>query len=348
MSTQRQRKANRHNAKLSTGPVTEQGKQAVRRNAYKHGLYAQFANLGEWEDPEALAALNQGYIDDYQPVGAVEQDLTAQAVRTIWQIRHLCNIERHFCETQLASKWKICLATGGVPDDSSLGNLWHAQSIPCRGWAGRTSFFDIVSRRKARAQRDYDHAIEALERQQESRLAESALAYQVARAETSLGIVPASQTNQKLNREIGFDPQKSPFDPPPQAALPSGSPESAQTPEIVTASPVNPGTIEPQSGHPATPSNQKRNCEIGFDPQFPQNAPPDPPKVVADHPNIREIVQTPVVFSTCTEESGIARLPRHPETLSNQKPNPEIGFDPQKSPIEPRAPAGQPVEGPLM
>jgi len=288
MSTQRQRKANRRNAQRSTGKVTEQGKQAVRRNAYKHGLYAQFANLGEWEDPEALAALNQGYIDEYQPVGVIEQDLTAQAVRAIWQIRHLCNTERHFCETQLASKWKICLATGGVPDDSSLGRLWHAQSIPCRGWAGRTSFFDIVSRRKARAQRDYDHAIEALERQQESRLAESALAYQVARAETSLGIVPASQTNQKLNREIGFDPQ------------------------------------------------------------FPQNAPPDPPKVVADHPNIREIVQTPVVFSTCTEESGIARLPRHPETLSNQKPNPEIGFDPQKSPIEPRAPAGQPVEGPLV
>jgi len=204
MSTQRQRKANRRNAQRSTGPVTEQGKQAVRCNAYKHGLYAQFANIGEWEDPEALAALSQGYIDDYQPVGVIEQELTAQAVRAIWAIRHLCNTERHFCETQLASKWKICIATGGVPDDSSLGRLWHAQSIPCRGWAGRTSFFDIVSRRKARAQRDYDHAIEALERQQEARLAESALASKIAAAETRAGIVSASQTNPKPNREIGF------------------------------------------------------------------------------------------------------------------------------------------------
>ena len=38
MATFRQINANRHNAQKSTGPLTEEGKDASRRNALKHGL----------------------------------------------------------------------------------------------------------------------------------------------------------------------------------------------------------------------------------------------------------------------------------------------------------------------
>jgi hypothetical protein len=37
MSSFRQIEANRHNARLSTGPVTEDGKRRSRKNALRHG-----------------------------------------------------------------------------------------------------------------------------------------------------------------------------------------------------------------------------------------------------------------------------------------------------------------------
>ena len=50
MATKAQIKANRENAKKSTGPRTEEGKARVSLNALKHGLLARDAVLPS-EDP---------------------------------------------------------------------------------------------------------------------------------------------------------------------------------------------------------------------------------------------------------------------------------------------------------
>ena len=43
MTTDKQRKANRQNAKKSTGPRTEEGKARSSQNGLKHGLLARDA-----------------------------------------------------------------------------------------------------------------------------------------------------------------------------------------------------------------------------------------------------------------------------------------------------------------
>ena len=53
MTTERQRVANRTNARFSTGPRTKAGKKAVSRNAVRHGLSSQ-----EHGDPVYLSLVS--------------------------------------------------------------------------------------------------------------------------------------------------------------------------------------------------------------------------------------------------------------------------------------------------
>ena len=59
-------RANRANARLSTGPRTESGKQRSSQNALSHGLTARTAVLPT-EDPEAYQRHLQQFLDEYAP-----------------------------------------------------------------------------------------------------------------------------------------------------------------------------------------------------------------------------------------------------------------------------------------
>jgi hypothetical protein len=68
--------ANRRNAQQSTGPKTEAGKNASRRNALTHGLLAKevVISRGDYkEDEEDFAVLLSGLREDFKPVGAIEE-----------------------------------------------------------------------------------------------------------------------------------------------------------------------------------------------------------------------------------------------------------------------------------
>jgi hypothetical protein len=228
MCTQNQLDANRRNAQLSTGPITLEGKKKVRFNAYKHGFYAQAAIIKEWEDPEAYQVLHDGYFDDYQPVGVVEQELTARAVLAIWEIRRLTRAERQFYEHQLPETMECVHFDPEVSDGSAMGRLWRFENVPHKAMVGPESIFEVISRCKTRSQRNYDRAIEALNRHQKARLAKPARPSEVFPIESNAEsepeppiplpatpptgdnapetaeIAPVNDTNQKPNPEIGF------------------------------------------------------------------------------------------------------------------------------------------------
>jgi len=70
---------NRKNAAKSTGPRTEAGKAASRRNALKHGLRAEALALPN-EDPAAVAARGDAWNDYYRPESPAAQHLVNACV----------------------------------------------------------------------------------------------------------------------------------------------------------------------------------------------------------------------------------------------------------------------------
>jgi hypothetical protein len=86
MATAAQVRANRANARKSTGPRTAAGKEKASRNAVKHGLLAQEAVIAE-EDPEEFESYREEMLADLSPAGPVEAVLAERVVGLSWRLR---------------------------------------------------------------------------------------------------------------------------------------------------------------------------------------------------------------------------------------------------------------------
>src|SRR6516162_1338757 len=92
MSSFRQMDANRRNARLSTGPVTEEGKRRSRQNAVRHGLTAETV-IDALEDAEDYAAFEMVVTADYDAQSAVERELVLRLASLLWRLRRATAIE---------------------------------------------------------------------------------------------------------------------------------------------------------------------------------------------------------------------------------------------------------------
>ena len=91
MATKAQMNANRNNAKKSTGPRTNEGKQRSSQNALKHGLLARDAVLPE--DPADFDRQLCDLEDTIEPKNALEFELVRQIVDAQWRLRRLTRLE---------------------------------------------------------------------------------------------------------------------------------------------------------------------------------------------------------------------------------------------------------------
>ncbi|MFO8012489.1 MAG: hypothetical protein R6X20_04190 [Phycisphaerae bacterium] len=94
MSSEKQRRANRRNAKKSTGPKTPEGKARSSKNALKHGLDALRDVLLPEADPEAYRRLRDEVLQELAPEGFLQRTVADQVVHCLWQLRRVPYLER--------------------------------------------------------------------------------------------------------------------------------------------------------------------------------------------------------------------------------------------------------------
>jgi hypothetical protein len=92
MASQQQIEANRQNAQKSTGPKTPEGKAAVCRNAFTHGLTAELACING-EDMDEFDATRQSFEDELKPVGPVQALLVQRIVMAAWRLDRIRLLE---------------------------------------------------------------------------------------------------------------------------------------------------------------------------------------------------------------------------------------------------------------
>lgn len=114
----RKLKANRENARKSTGPRTSRGKAYSRRNAVKHGLFVRpntdFEALRE--DPDEYEDLMNGLWRQYKPVGRAEEIEVERVALCCWRLKRAWRYEnavnlaarRDFVRAELAYQEPYC------------------------------------------------------------------------------------------------------------------------------------------------------------------------------------------------------------------------------------------------
>ena len=145
MATDAQLHANRLNAQYSTGPVSIEGKAAVRFNAIKHGIDARSMYI-PGEDPAEREALSLDLIATFQPQNQDEAFQVETLVDLQWTTRRLTASENRM----------LNLAVEGAADPQERLARIYLEGGP------QAKALDRVFRKKQALRREYFKVRKAL------------------------------------------------------------------------------------------------------------------------------------------------------------------------------------------
>ncbi len=94
MTSFRQIYANRRNARKSTGPITQEGRERSRCNAVRHGLTAETV-IGALEDAEDYKAFEAAIIADYDAQSAAERESGVAVSQSVMAVAPPMNIPQY-------------------------------------------------------------------------------------------------------------------------------------------------------------------------------------------------------------------------------------------------------------
>ena len=140
MTSFRQIEANRRNARKSTGPITEEGKQRSRCNAVRHGLTAETV-IGALEDAEDYKAFEAAIIADYDAQSAVERELVLRLASLLWRLRRATTMETGLFEIQAEHLREFKRARQALPASQEVvyALFGRARSVSYDGERHRTA-----------------------------------------------------------------------------------------------------------------------------------------------------------------------------------------------------------------
>src|SRR6516165_8485076 len=128
MTSYRQIKANRRNARKSTGPITEEGKRRSRCNAVRHRLSAETV-IGALEDAEDYKAFEATVIADYEAQSAVERELVLRLASLLWRLRRATTMETGLFEIQANHLKEFSQARQALPASRTVAVFGPASSV---------------------------------------------------------------------------------------------------------------------------------------------------------------------------------------------------------------------------
>jgi hypothetical protein len=167
MISERQLEANRRNAAKSNGPITSEGRAAVRLNALKHGLTAAEIILPTTEDKLEFEQFQASFVEECQPVGPIEHVLVEDIVTARWRLNRIRKMEPGFFALGLLSRKSVrenCYS--GLDGQAHLADVLSDDAL-------HTDTYDKMSRYEGRFERTFYKALKELQRLQALRAAVS-------------------------------------------------------------------------------------------------------------------------------------------------------------------------------
>jgi hypothetical protein len=165
MASEKQIAANRRNASLPRGPMTEAARENTRENSIKHGLTARHIVL-KHEDQTEYANLLQSITEEYQPHTPQEHRLADQIAQNYWRLLRCRRVETGTFDNRLDTLKRTLRIDpkAAIDNDQGLGICMsnHAHD------------FDTLRRYETSIERAWYRAIRELKACQKERLRQSA------------------------------------------------------------------------------------------------------------------------------------------------------------------------------
>jgi hypothetical protein len=157
MATDKQIRSARYNGRKSNGPTSPEGKARSARNATKHGLTSTTGAAMRTENDGIYERLEAAYIEHFQPVGGLEEDLVGQLVNASLRMRRLTRFEVGMYHEQMDKHEKVRKEyRDPVPEPEVQ------EAAAFRAICGTSNAVDVTLRYEYRMRRSYDMALKTL------------------------------------------------------------------------------------------------------------------------------------------------------------------------------------------
>jgi hypothetical protein len=148
----------RDNASNSTGPVTQQGKNRTRMNAFKHGLTGQHLML-QAHELETYTALTAALNNEHNPQTETERQLVQHVIDCHTRINRATAIENNILNISMLDQ----MGTANHP------NATDSMLAQAKAWLQRSTEIEKLSRYQARLTRQLLQYTKELARVQQDR-----------------------------------------------------------------------------------------------------------------------------------------------------------------------------------